>query len=821
MGIVNPGGTNAITQRFRLNFALQTEKILCYDRFPKRATEGRPSASTVPRLHEDSGIMDIRVFCVYNLAQGVFLSSKVTAVDGVNEPLRILKVLVNGLGLDKESGLWICPLSAIPAVPRLFPFDLLYLDRDQRVIESVEIVPGAEFPPYRGEVAGALVLARRTLESTQTRHGDRLIIAVEAEIDHQIAAARESDAQPIGAKARSSKGRFPGRFDKNGKPEGTAVSAVLTEPFSPVVARSAEGGAFGQAVAAIEPESGIKNSSAPETKEVKKPVQVTASNVTGQASSEQAKAAIAEQRPDISTSEPIVERRRSGDHPVINGQKGGVEDLFSNWVDAPTSSSAWIARNPRPEGAPTVSSAPGVVASSLPDKNPPGPEPAPKGSDAVQPQAVLPGNATPKIISAGPEPNQVNQPQKGGAPAQAAPAPTRTAVPQSPTTTTFTVGNLGEWRVSMPTSVGPVATGRSPGQTRPGAPAADKESTGVKETNTEEKAAPEATAKIPDSPAVPLATSSMSRVAAPPLESMRSGSATKVREAVEAAPSKLGKDKTVTPAAISRQGIVEGTAASAHSQSAAPDLPENSKLAASSVAANLEKKPVIDVSSDARARLLVNLAEKVKSPLIAAAVSAVREKVQTQQPVAPTAKVGVWEQSTAAASKPGKVESKAVVPAKNGTQKAPPQASIGRPEANGKSQTGPLSLGTRFKRWLNPAPPVASDRRRAHRRYVPGMVAHYYTGGAPKPHDVADISMTGFYLLTEDRWMPETMIQMILQKPCAKGERKQSITVLSRIVRRGSDGVAVEFVMPEGLNPMSHDIQPSQATDKFTLARFL
>ena len=76
--------------------------------------------------------MDTKVFCVYNLARGVFLSSKVTAADGVNDPLKILKVLVSGLGLDKESGLWICPLSAMPSVPRLFPFDLIYLDGDQR-----------------------------------------------------------------------------------------------------------------------------------------------------------------------------------------------------------------------------------------------------------------------------------------------------------------------------------------------------------------------------------------------------------------------------------------------------------------------------------------------------------------------------------------------------------------------------------------------------------------------------------------------------------------------------------------------------------------
>jgi hypothetical protein len=81
--------------------------------------------------------------------------------------------------------------------------------------------------------------------------------------------------------------------------------------------------------------------------------------------------------------------------------------------------------------------------------------------------------------------------------------------------------------------------------------------------------------------------------------------------------------------------------------------------------------------------------------------------------------------------------------------------------------------------------------------------------------------MTGIYLLTDDSWMPETMIQMTLQKPCAKGERKQSITVLAKIVRRGSDGVAAQFVTPETLDRNSHDVQPTQTTDRFALARFI
>jgi hypothetical protein len=139
-----------------------------------------------------------------------------------------------------------------------------------------------------------------------------------------------------------------------------------------------------------------------------------------------------------------------------------------------------------------------------------------------------------------------------------------------------------------------------------------------------------------------------------------------------------------------------------------------------------------------------------------------------------------------------------------------------------KVKAEPSSGGFRskFKQWFNPNS-SPSDRRRAARHYVPGMVAHYFTGGAPKPKNVADISMSGFYLLTDERWMPGTMIQMTLQKPCAQGEKKQSINVLSRIVRRGSDGVAAEFVMPEALSRVSHDIQPSQATDKLALARFL
>ncbi|MGA8086098.1 MAG: hypothetical protein WCA10_02255 [Terracidiphilus sp.] len=787
--------------------------------------------------------MDTRVYCVYNLARGVFLSSKVTAADGVNEPLKVLKVLVSGLGLDTESGLWICPFSAIQSVPRLFPFDLLYLDWDQRVIEAVEIVPGAEFPPYRREVAGVLVLARQTLKFSQTGRGDRLIIGVEEEIERQIAAADASDIKPTVASARSSAGRLKGLFDKKGKEQRTAVSSVLTEASPSVVTRMAEGAAPAAptvveplAVSAVGPTEtpelakGVPGAAGISAEKAEEPFQspIFKSTETEETSSNEARDATAGERPVVSTTQAIIEEPASESKSVVIGQQGGVEDLFSNWVDAPSLSSAWIPRNPRPGSAPRIPPAPGAVTATPPDENPPGVEPDSKASDALhlrqipEPKKAVPDFATVPRETA----ERIERPRESAtAPAKTmpvqTPVPTTTAVSQPPQATTFTVANFAMWQVSAPTAINSLAAVQSQGQTRPATPELEEQAAKVRRTGDQVKSAP--VAKSADSPAEASTPSRAARFASEaglPKESVRTQTATRVRGPLETAGSK--PEKSVVAPGTTRQGIAAGIGASDHSQSATSASAESSRVAAKDlVAAIQEKKPSIEAANNSRERLHVKLAETAARPKSPEVTAAVHDTVQTPKPEVPAAKAGVSAPSAASAPKQVKVEPKAVVPVRSIAPKAHPKPSSERTEGNGKSKAGPPSFGERFKRWLNPVAPVSSDRRRAYRRYVPGMVAHYYTGGSPKPHDVADISMTGFYLLTEDRWMPETMIQMTLQKPCAKGERKQSITVLSKIVRRGSDGVAAEFVMPEGLNPASHDIQPSQATDRFTLARFL
>ena len=58
----------------------------------------------------------------------------------------------------------------------------------------------------------------------------------------------------------------------------------------------------------------------------------------------------------------------------------------------------------------------------------------------------------------------------------------------------------------------------------------------------------------------------------------------------------------------------------------------------------------------------------------------------------------------------------------------------------------------------------SAEQRKAQRMKAPLLVAYYWDGAAPIAHQVQDISSTGFYLLTTERWLPGTMVTMTLQR---------------------------------------------------------
>jgi hypothetical protein len=109
------------------------------------------------------------------------------------------------------------------------------------------------------------------------------------------------------------------------------------------------------------------------------------------------------------------------------------------------------------------------------------------------------------------------------------------------------------------------------------------------------------------------------------------------------------------------------------------------------------------------------------------------------------------------------------------------------------------------------------DPRRAPRDASPRLAAYYWTGAAPEAHNVRDISSTGLYVVTEERWYPGTLVLMTLQRT-DDGEEvmERSVAVLSRAVRWGEDGVGLQFILPKSQDPRRGD-----GVDKKTLERFL
>jgi hypothetical protein len=135
-----------------------------------------------------------------------------------------------------------------------------------------------------------------------------------------------------------------------------------------------------------------------------------------------------------------------------------------------------------------------------------------------------------------------------------------------------------------------------------------------------------------------------------------------------------------------------------------------------------------------------------------------------------------------------------------------------------------ISLSARLQRWLaGEAPKLDGNRRRAERVIMPGLVAFYWSGGSPRPHEIVNISKTGFYMKTTEFWALETLLRMTLQRPSSeKKPTGESISVLARVVRIDESGVGHEFVTTEALiHARSMDVMPSRGTDWRELDKFL
>jgi uncharacterized protein len=120
-------------------------------------------------------------------------------------------------------------------------------------------------------------------------------------------------------------------------------------------------------------------------------------------------------------------------------------------------------------------------------------------------------------------------------------------------------------------------------------------------------------------------------------------------------------------------------------------------------------------------------------------------------------------------------------------------------------------------RWWSP------DPRKAPRIKEPGLAAYYWNGSAPDAKGVRDISTSGLYVVTEERWYPGTLVLMTLQRTnCGEEVAERSIAVHSRAVRWGPDGVGLQFVLADDQkDPARGKITMLDAAGRMEVERFL
>jgi hypothetical protein len=94
------------------------------------------------------------------------------------------------------------------------------------------------------------------------------------------------------------------------------------------------------------------------------------------------------------------------------------------------------------------------------------------------------------------------------------------------------------------------------------------------------------------------------------------------------------------------------------------------------------------------------------------------------------------------------------------------------------------------------------EQPRAERLPAKGLSALYGIDSASRPARIKDVSASGVYLLTEERFRAEELVNLILRKEDEpENSSELRISVQARVAWQGEDGVALEFVLPPGMNP--------------------
>lgn len=108
---------------------------------------------------------------------------------------------------------------------------------------------------------------------------------------------------------------------------------------------------------------------------------------------------------------------------------------------------------------------------------------------------------------------------------------------------------------------------------------------------------------------------------------------------------------------------------------------------------------------------------------------------------------------------------------------------------------------------------------RAERRVPSGFTARREAEPGSRAASVRNISSTGIYLTTDDRWRIGEVVPLTIELDGVPSEESQ-FSIPALVIRHGDDGVGLSFVLPSGLNPALWEILIEKAatlTNQFSI----
>jgi hypothetical protein len=654
--------------------------------------------------------VDTKIINAYHAKSQKLLSSGLVIVDAALEPLKVLKVLMEGLSPDRKAGLWLTNFKGVPVARTLSPFDLIYLDKDYSVVHCVEISTEGEYEPFRGEPASALVLPPQTISSSRTRRGDRLIFrAVDGPSDQP--AGSESATVP----QTSPSPQFPP--DKTGRAQ-FFNSAFAAPPPPP--------GAGSPLDRFLDARSSRATASAPP----RGTAAALEENPSSRASIANPSGRLTKSAKSILGNPPIL-RPSTGQDSVAEALEGSQVSIVIATAPAAYDASSAVERAPAPNLPTRIVPASGAKSFNSP-------------LDYAQESRS--SNATPsgrlmKGVNLAPEMLPDVEPELPILETQAESAP------NIETDRFFTKGNSNSAVSPEPSLTAESRPERSLGTVVPITAAS--------------------------APVQPTAPTALLPIATPQHASPMMAAAAATTETVPA--------NLATSGSSSLPAII--------SPPPAKPIPSMHPSLSANPAPVREKNLQPPIPQTTTSSILPTTKEPSDYP---------RTQIQPSKPKEDTA-------DPRKATLPWDIRLLYLLFPEFDPSR-PPEVRI--PRADQVKEPVPSdddrpSRKLQFLCWLYPhlhlehVEQKRSEQRRAVRLPMPGLVAYFFTGGSPRPHPIKDISVTGFYMHTEERWLPGTIVRVTLQMvgPSSEGGR-DSITVHSRVVRWGPDGGGFEFVLP-------------------------